>query len=156
MLKFKKKRKNMEKLEIKKHYVDFRNALSKGEVQTAEEAFRKAFEDAFALYQWKLTNNEKFNLKDEEELFAVVTLFDNLIGFYKEGMIDEGIAFAESMVDLVEEPKLKEMFKGFSLGMQAGIPLDKFMREYVDLSKVDEEYPQFLCNFTEKIKELIG
>jgi hypothetical protein len=28
------------------------------------------------------------------------------------------------------------------------------MREYVDLSKVDEEYPQFLCNFTEKIKEL--
>jgi len=145
----------MEKLEIKKHYVDFRNALSKGDIQSAEESFRKAFEDAFALYQLKLTNNEKFNLKDEEELFAVVTLFDNLIGFYKEGMIDEGIAFAESMVDLVDEPKLKEMFKGFSLGMQAGIPLDEFMREYVDLSKVDEEYPQFLCNFKEKIKELI-
>jgi hypothetical protein len=142
-------------MSIKKHYVEFRNALSKGDVQKATEEFEKAFNEAFILYQHKLTNNEKFNLNDEEELFAVVTLFDNMIGFYKEGMIDEGVAFAESMVELVDSPKLKEMFKGFSLGMQAGIPLDEFMREYVDLSKVDEEYPQFLCNFKEKIKELI-
>jgi len=146
----------MEKLQIKKNYIDFRNALTKNDIPAAEEAFRKAFEDSFALYQYKLSNNEKFNLSDEEELFAVVTLFDNLIGFWREGMIDEGIAFAESMIDLVDSPKLKEMFKGFSLGLQAGIPLDEFMREYVDLSKVDEEYPQFLCNFKEKIKELIG
>jgi hypothetical protein len=142
-------------LEIKKNYVDFRNALSKGDAQKAEEAFRKAFEDAFALYQIKLTNNEKFDLTNDEERFAVVTLFDNMIGFYKEGMIEEGLAFAESMVDLVDSPKLKEMFKGFALGMESGIDLDTFMREYVDLSKVDEEYPEFLCNFKEKIKELV-
>jgi hypothetical protein len=141
---------------IKKNYIEFRNALSKGDAQKAQEAFEKAFYDAFNMYQVKLTTNEKFDLSNDEELFAVVTLFDNLIGFYKEGMIDEGVAFAESMVDLVDSPKLKEMFKGFSLGMQSGVPLDEFMREYVDLSKVDEEYPQFLCNFKEKIKELIG
>ncbi len=146
----------MENLQIKKNYVEFRNALTKNDRQAAEEAFRKAFEDAFALYQYKLSNNETFNLDNEEELFAVVTLFDNLIGFWREGMIDEAIAFAESMVDLVDSPKLKEMFKGYSLGLQSGISLDEFMREYVDLSKVDEEYPQFLCNFKEKIKELIG
>ncbi|MEO1923306.1 MAG: DNA polymerase III subunit alpha [Nautiliaceae bacterium] len=142
-------------MEIKKNYIEFRNALTKGETQKAEEFFKKAFEDAFALYQLKLTNNEKFDLSNEDELFAVVTLFDNMLGFYKEWMIEEGMAFAESMVDLVDSPKLKEMFKGFSLGMQAGIPLDEFMREYVDLSKVDEDFPQFLCNFKEKIKKLI-
>ena len=70
-------------------------------------------------------------------------------------MIQEGIAFCESMVDLVDSAKLKEMFKGYSLGMQAGIDVDTFFREYVDLSKVDEEFPEFLCNFKEKIKELI-
>ena len=142
-------------MEIKKNYFEFRNALTKGDYQKAEEYFQKAFEDAFALYQLKLSNNEKFNLNDENELFAVVVLTDNAIGFWKEGMMEEGIGFCESMVDLVESPKLKEMFKGYSLGMQAGIDIDTFFREYVDLSKVDEEFPQFLCNFKDKIKELI-
>ncbi len=142
-------------MEIKKNYFEFRNALTKGDYQKAEEYFQKAFEDAFVLYQLKLSNNEKFNLNDENELFAVVVLTDNAIGFWKEGMMEEGIAFCESMVDLVESPKLKEMFKGYSLGMQAGIDIDTFFREYVDLSKVDEEFPQFLCNFKDKIKELI-
>lgn len=142
-------------MEIKKNYFEFRNALTKGDYQKAEEYFQKAFEDAFALYQLKLSNNEKFNLNDENELFAVVVLTDNAIGFWKEGMMEEGIAFCESMVDLIDNDKLKEMFKGYSLGMQSGIDIDTFFREYVDLSKVDEEFPQFLCNFKDKIKELI-
>jgi len=142
-------------MEIKNNYYEFRSALTKGDVQKAEEYFQKAFEEAFNLYQQKLSNNEKFNLNDENELFAVVVLFDNMIGFWKEGMLEEGIGFAESMVDLVDSAKLKEMFKGYSLGMQAGIDVDTFFRKYVDLSKVDEEYPMFLCNFKEEIKELI-
>jgi len=142
-------------MEIKKNYFEFRNALTKGDYQKAEECFQKAFEDAFALYQLKLSKNEKFNLNDENELFAVVVLTDNAIGFWKEGMLEEGISFCESMVDLIDNDKLKEMFKGYSLGMQSGIDIDTFFREYVDLSKVDEEFPQFLCNFKEKIKELI-
>jgi len=142
-------------MSVKGHYIEFRNALTKGDGAKAEEEFTKAFNDAFLWYQQKLTNNEKFDLNNEEELFAVVTLFDNMIGMWKEGMLEEAIAFAESMVELVESDKLKEMFKGFSIGMQSGIDLDTFMREYVDLSKVDEEFPMFLCNFKEKIKELI-
>jgi len=142
-------------MSIKKHYIEFRNALTKGDAPKAEEEFTKAFNDAFLWYQQKLSNNEKFDLSNEEELFAVVTLFDNMIGMWREGMLEEAIAFAESMVELVDSPKLKEMFKGYSIGMQSGIDLDTFMREYVDLSKVDKEYPMFLCNFKEKIKELI-
>jgi len=142
-------------MDVKQNYFEFRNALTKNDFQKAEEFFQKAFEEAFALYQLKLSNNEKFNLHDENELFAVVVLTDNAIGFWKEGMTEEGIAFCESMVDLVDSPKLKEMFKGYSLGMQAGIDIDTFFREYVDLSKVDEEFPQFLCNFKNNIKELV-
>jgi len=142
-------------MDIKKNYYEFRSALTKGDTASAQEYFEKAFNEAFNVYQNKLTNNEKFDLNNEDELFAVVVLFDNMIGFWKEGMIEEGIGFAESMVDMVESPKLKEMFKGYSLGMQSGIDVDTFFRNYVDLSKVDEEYPQFLCNFKSKIKELI-
>ena len=140
---------------VKNHYIEFRNALSKNDTQKAQEEFEKAYNEAFIYYQQKLANNEKFNLNNDDERFALITLTDNLIGMWKEGMIDEGIAFAESLVDLVDAPKLKEMFKGYSLGMQSGIDVDTFFKEYLDLSKVDEEFPEFLCNFKEKIKELI-
>jgi len=141
---------------IKDNYIEFRNALSKGDSKSAEEAFRKAYNEAFIYYQNKLAENKKFDLSNEDERYALITLTDNLLGYWAEGMFDEGIAFAESMIDLVDSPKLKEMFKGYSLGMQSGIPLNDFMKEYMDLSKVDSEFPEFLCNFKEKIKELVS
>jgi len=142
-------------MSIKKHYFEFRNALSKNETKKAIEEFEKAYNKAIDLFSKKLSNNEKFNLNDEEELFSVVVLTDNIIGLWREGMLEEGISFCESMIDLVDSSKLKEMFKGYSLGMNAKIDVDTFFKEYLDLSKIDKEYPQFLCNFKEKIKELI-
>ena len=142
-------------MSVKKHYIEFRNALSKNDAQKATEEFEKAYNEAFIYYQQKLVNNEKFNLNNDEERFALITLTDNLIGFWKEGMIDNAVALAESLIELVDSPKLKEMFKGYSIGMQSGIDVDNFFIEYLDLSKVDSEFPEFLCNFKEKIKELI-
>ena len=141
---------------VKNHYIEFRNALSKNETQKAMEEFEKAYNEAFIYYQNKLANDEKFDLSNEDEKFALITLTDNLIGMWKEGMFEEAISLAESLVDLVDSPKLKEMFKGYSIGMQSGIDVDTFFREYLDLSKVDSEFPEFLCNFKEKIKELIS
>ncbi len=140
---------------IKENYIEFRNALTKNDVKKAEEAFEKAYNEAFKIFQEKLASGEKFDLNNEEELFAVVVLFDNMIGLYREFMLEEGISLAENMVELVDNPKLKEMFKGFSLGMQNGVDLNQFMQEYVDLSRVDPEFPMFLCNFKEKIKDLL-
>ena len=140
---------------IKKHYIEFRNSLSKNDTQKAMEEFEKAFNEAFLYYQQKLAKDEKFNLDDENERFALITLTDNLIGMWKEGLFDEALSTAENLFELVDNLKLKEMFKGYSLGIQNGIDVDTFFREYLDLSKIDEEFPEFLCNFKEKIKELI-
>ena len=142
-------------MSIKEHYFEFRNALSKNETKKAIEEFEKAYNKAIDLFSKKLSNNEKFNLNDEDELFSVVVLTDNIIGLWREGMLEEGISFCESMIELVDSTKLKEMFKGYSLGMNANIDIDTFFKEYLDLSKIDKDYPQFLCNFKEKIKELI-
>ncbi|WP_024787135.1 MULTISPECIES: hypothetical protein [unclassified Lebetimonas] len=142
-------------MSVKTHYIEFRNALSKNDIQKAREEFEKAFNESFLYYQQKMANNEKFDVSNEEELFVLVTLFDNIVGYYKEKMYEEGISYCENLIELIDSPKLKEMFKGFSLGMQKGIDIDTFFREYVDLSKVDSEFPMFLCNFKEKIKELI-
>ena len=142
-------------MSVKQHYIEFKNALTKQDIQKAEEEFEKAYNEAYLFYQQKLTNKEKFDTNNDEELFALVTLFDNIIGYYKEGMYNEAISYCENLVELVDSPKLKEMFKGFSLGMQQGIDIDTFFKEYVDLAKIDSEFPMFLCNFKEKIKELI-
>ena len=140
---------------VKNHYIEFRNALSKNDTQKAIEEFEKAYNEAFIYLQQKLANNGKFDLNNDEERFALITLTDNLIGMWREGLIEEAVPLAESLVEMVDSPKLKEMFKGYSLGMQSGIDVDTFFKEYLDLSKVDEEFPEFLCNFKEKIKELI-
>ncbi len=143
-------------MSIKNHYIEFRNALSKGENQKAQEEFEKAYNEAFVVFQNKLSKNEKFNLNNDEERFALITLTDNIIGYWAENMLDDGIALAENLIELVDSPKLKEMFKGYSLGMLSGIDANTFMKKYVDLSKVDAEFPEFLCNFKEEIKELIS
>ncbi len=143
-------------MSIKNHYIEFRNALSKGENEKAKEEFEKAYNEAFVVFQNKLSQNEKFDIKNDEEKFALITLTDNIIGYWAEGMLDEGIALAENLIELTDNPKLKEMFKGYSLGMSAGVDVDTFMKKYVDLSKIDAEFPEFLCNFKEEIKELIS
>ena len=142
-------------MSIKNHYIEFRNALTKGENQKAQEEFEKAYNEAFVIFQNKLTENKKFDITNDEERFALITLTDNIIGYWSEGMFDDGITLAENLIELVDSPKLKEMFKGYSLGMSAGIDANTFFKEYVDLSKVDAQFPEFLCNFKEKIKELI-
>ena len=142
-------------MSVKQHYIEFKNALSKQDFKKAEEEFEKAYNEAYIFYQQKLAKKEKFDTNKDEELFALVTLFDNIIGYYKEGMYNEAISYCENLVELVDSPKLKEMFKGFSLGMQHGIDIDTFFKEYVDLAKIDAEFPMFLCNFKEKIKELV-
>jgi len=142
-------------MSVKQHYIEFKNAISKQDFQKAEEEFEKAYNEAYLFYQQKLAKKEKFDINNSEELFTLVTLFDNIIGYYKEGMYNDGISYCENLIELIDSPKLKEMFKGFSLGMQQGIDIDTFFKEYVDLSKIDSEFPMFLCNFKEKIKELI-
>ena len=142
-------------MSVKSHYVEFRNALSKNEPQKAQEEFEKAYNEAFLYYQQKLSENKKFDLNDENERYALITLTDNIIGYWAEGMLEDGIALSESLIEFVDSDKLKEMFKGYSLGMQSGISTNEFMQKYVDLSKVDAEFPEFLCNFKENIKELV-
>ena len=142
-------------MSVKNYYIEFRNALTKGENQKAQEEFEKAYNEAFVIFQNKLTENKKFDITNDEERFALITLTDNIIGYWSEGMFDDGITLAENLIELVDSPKLKEMFKGYSLGMSAGIDANTFFKEYVDLSKVDAQFPEFLCNFKEKIKELI-
>jgi hypothetical protein len=43
--------------------------------------------------------DEKFDISNEDELFALVTLFDNIIGYYKEGLYEEGISYCENLIE---------------------------------------------------------
>ena len=77
-----------------------------------------------------------------------------MIGLWNENLFDEAYKVCNDMYVLVDNPKLKEMFKLYSYGLDNEIDVNTFISEYVDLSKIDSEFPMFLVNFKDKISEL--
>ena len=140
---------------IKENYIKFRDALTKQDTKEAENAFTKAYNEAIEVLNKKILSKEQFDMNNDEELYAVLAIFDNMIGLWSEGFQTEAAQVCRDMDILNNNQKIKEMFLLFSYGADAGMELDKFMREYVDLSKVDSEFPMFLVNFADKINELI-
>jgi hypothetical protein len=139
---------------IKEKYIEFKGALANKDITKAEEVFTQAYNKAVEIVNEKITAKAMFDTTNEEELYAVLVIFDNMIGFWNEGMFDEAYKVCNDMYILVDNPKLKEMFKLFSYGLDNEIDINTFIKEYVDLSKVDSEFPMFLVNFQDKITEL--
>jgi len=139
---------------LKEKYIEFKQALSNKEIQKAEQAFMSGYDEAVKILNQKIDKKEQFDMNNEEDLYAVLFIFDNMVGFWAEGQFDIAYQVCNDMFILVDNPKIKEMFKLFSYGLDNEIDINSFMQEYVDLSKIDQEFPMFLVNFKDKISEL--
>ena len=139
---------------IKEKYFEFKKELTNKNIPKAEEVFVEGYDKAVELLNKKIDEQSQFNMDNEEDLYAVLFIFDNMVGFWAEGQMDIAYQVCNDMFILVDNPKIKEMFKLFSYGLDNDIDINTFMREYVDLSKIDEEFPMFLVNFKNKINEL--
>ena len=139
----------------KEKYIEFKSALANKDFQKAEQAFKEGYNKAVELLNEKIINKTEFKMENEEDLYATLLIFDNMLGLWSEGMSDEAYKVCNDMFILVDNPKIKEMFKLYSYGLDNEIDINSFMKEYVDLSKVDKDFPMFLINFTDKIEELI-
>jgi hypothetical protein len=141
---------------IKEKYIEFKSALANKDIEKAEQSFQEGFNKAIELFNKKVANQESFVMADEEDLYATLFLFDNMIGLWNENLIEEAIQVAQDMAVLVDNPKIKEMFLLFSYGMsEDGMDVNTFIKKYVDLTKVDEEFPMFLVNFKDEVENLI-
>jgi len=141
---------------IKEKYIEFKSALANQEVEKAEQAFQGGFNKAIEIFNQKIANKESMVMADKDDLYATLFLFDNMLGLWAQNMTEEAIQVAQDMAVLVDNPKIKEMFLLFSYGMsEEGMDVNTFINGYVDLSKVDEEFPMFLVNFKDSIEELI-
>ena len=139
---------------IKQKYVEFKSELANKNIQKAEEIFVDGYNKAVEILNQKIDNKTQFDTNNEEELYAVLFIFDNMIGFWAEQQFDIAYQVCNDMFILVDNPKIKEMFKLFSYGLDNELDINYFMKEYVDLSKIDPEFPMFLVNFKNKISEL--
>ena len=141
---------------IKEKYIEFKSALANQDTQKAEQAFTEGFNKAIEIMNQKIVNKESFVMAEEEDLYATLFIFDNMLGLWSENLVEEAIQVAQDMAVLVDNPKIKEMFILFSYGMsEEGMDVNKFINIYVDLAKVDEEFPMFLVNFKDGVEELI-
>jgi len=139
---------------IKEKYIEFKQHLANKEIEKAEKVFMEGYDEAVKLLNEKIDKKTYFDMSNEEELYAVLFIFDNMIGFWAEGQFDIAYQVCNDMYILVDNPKIKEMFKLYSYGLDNEIDINTFMKEYVDLSKIDQEFPMFLLNFKDKINEL--
>ena len=139
---------------IKEKYIEFKQHLANKEIQEAEKAFVEGYDLAVQMLNDKIDKKEQFHMDNEEELYAVLFIFDNMVGFWAEGQFDIAYQVCNDMFILVDNPKIKEMFKLYSYGLDNEIDINSFMKEYVDMSKIDSEFPMFLINFKDKISEL--
>jgi hypothetical protein len=141
---------------IKEKYIEFKSALSNQDIQKAEQSFQEGFNKAIEIFNQKVANQESMVMADEDDLYATLFLFDNMLGLWSQNMTEEAIQVAQDMAVLVDNPKIKEMFLLFSYGMsEEGMDVNKFISEYVDLEKKDEEFPMFLVNFKDGVEQLI-
>jgi len=140
---------------IKEKYIEFKQHLANKDITKAEEAFREGYDKAVELLNDKIAKNEQFHMDNEEDLYATLFIFDNMVGFWAEGEFDIAYQVCNDMYILVDNPKIKEMFKLYSYGLDNEIDINTFMKEYVDLSKIDQDFPMFLLNFKDKINDLI-
>jgi hypothetical protein len=141
---------------LKEKYIEFKSALANQDIQKAEQSFKEGFNKAIEIFNEKIANQESMVMADEEDLYATLFLFDNMLGLWSENMIEEAIQVAQDMSVLTDNPKIKEMFLLFSYGMsEEGMDVNSFINKYVDLTKVDKEFPMFLVNFKDEVEELI-
>ncbi len=141
---------------LKEKYIEFKSALANQDIQKAEQSFKEGFNKAIEIFNQKIANQESMVMADEEDLYATLFLFDNMLGLWSENMIEEAIQVAQDMSVLTDNPQIKEMFLLFSYGMsEEGMDVNSFINKYVDLAKVDEEFPMFLVNFKDEVEELI-
>jgi hypothetical protein len=142
---------------LKEKYIEFKSALANQDIQKAEQNFQKGFNKAIEVFNKKIINQESFVMAEEKDLYATLFLFDNMLGLWSDkSMIEETIQFAQDMAVLVDNPKIKEMFLLFSYGMsEEGMDVNTFINKYLDLTKVDNEFPMFLVNFKDEVEELI-
>jgi len=141
---------------IKEKYIEFKGFLANKNTQKAEESFQEGFNKSIEIFNKKIANQESIIMAEEEELYATLFLFDNMLGLWSQNLTEEALQVAQDMSILVDNPKIKEMFLLFSYGMnKEGMDINTFINTYVDLRKVDDEFPMFLVNFKDEVEKLI-
>ncbi|MEO1958322.1 MAG: hypothetical protein ABGX23_02090 [Nautiliaceae bacterium] len=117
------------------------------------EVFREILKETFDLVNSKIEKGESLDVNDKEEAAAIRAMFEYMLELWDEGAIDEAKEVGYDMAYLVKDPKLKEMFSMFVIGMLAGLSLDKFFEKYVNIDKVYKDV--FFTDFDDRIDELV-
>ncbi len=117
------------------------------------EVFREILKETFDLVNSKIEKGESLDVNDKEEAAAIRAMFEYMLELWDEGAIDEAKEVGYDMAYLVKDPKLKEMFSMFVIGMLAGLSLDEFFEKYVNTNKVYKD--TFFTDFDDRIDELV-
>jgi len=140
-------------MSIVKKYEELEKYLRKDDADKINQTFNEILNETFEMVNKKIDSKSTFDVNNPEEAAAVRAMFEYMLELWNDGEIDEAKEVGYDMAYLVEDPKLKEMFSMYVLGMIANMNIDKFFDKYVDDSKAYKDI--FLAEFKDDIDELI-
>jgi hypothetical protein len=123
--------------------------VRKDKENEVNDTFKEILKETFEIINKKIEEQKTLDVKNPEEKMAIRAMLEYMLELWDEGAVDEAKQVGYDMVYLVDDPKLKEMFTLFVIGMLAGLSLDKFFEKYVDLSEIYEDY--FFTGFNDEI-----
>jgi len=140
-------------MSIAEKYIVLEKYLNKSDDDKINETFKEILKETFEVINKKIEENKTLNVNDEEEKAAIRAMFEYMLELWNDGEIAEAKEVGYDMAYLVDDPKLKEMFSMFVLGMIDGENIDRFFEKYVNESKVYKDY--FFADFNDQIDELV-
>ncbi|NPA87829.1 hypothetical protein [Caminibacter pacificus] len=140
-------------MSIAQKYKELEKYLHKDDAEKINKIFSEILKETFDLVNKKIESKGTFDINDPEEAAAVRAMFEYMLELWNDGEIEEAKEVGYDMAYLVNDPKIKEMFSMYVLGMLDKLDIDTFFEKYVDDSKAYKD--MFLAEFNDDIDELV-
>jgi len=140
-------------MSIAKKYQELEKYLHRDDADKINQIFNEILNETFEMVNKKIDSKSTFDINNPEEAAAVRAMFEYMLELWNDGEINEAKEVGYDMAYLVEDPKIKEMFSMYVLGMIDNMNIDNFFEKYVDDSKAYKDV--FLAEFKDDIDELV-
>ena len=134
-------------------YKTLDSLMQKKKYDEVEKVFHEIITEAIELVNEKAEKEELFDIENPIDLALVRAMFEYMLELWSEGAIEEAKELGYDMAYSVKDPKIKEMFSMFVLGILDGLGVNQFLDKYVDDSEVYKDY--FFTKFHDEIDELL-
>ncbi|MRJ06268.1 MAG: hypothetical protein C6I01_01950 [Epsilonproteobacteria bacterium] len=126
----------------------------RGAENEVNQIFHQILETIFPIINEKIEKGERLNPTDRLEQLVTRGMYEYVMELWGAGELEEAKEVALDMASLVDDENIQQMFALLAIGIMAGIPIEKFIREYM-ITNTSPYLDYFFVEFSNKIDPLV-